>query len=107
MGDSHGPEAFTHMARCAGVDKADFAYMGYSVRTSRWRYTEWAKWNGQKLKPDWSDVAGVAPNDSKASFEQFENKNVADDFPDVAKQLSQQLHDFVAKEGTTSIELVV
>jgi len=113
--DSHGPEAFTHMARCAGVDKADFAYMGYSIRTTRWRYTEWAKWNGQELKPNWSDLAGVElydhaddpPHDSKVSFEQFENKNVADDFSDVVKQLSKQLHDFVANEGTDLIEMVV
>jgi len=52
------------------------------------------------------DHAEDPPHDSKTSFEQFENKNVADDFPDVVKQLSKQLHEFVAK-GTNSMELIV
>jgi hypothetical protein len=25
----------------------------YSMRTTRWRYTEWALWNGTTLKPEW------------------------------------------------------
>lgn len=102
-----GEMAFDHMARCTSVDKMDFAYMGYSMRTSRWRYTEWAKWDGAKLKPDWSDLAGNelydhkgdAPEDSKNSFELFENRNVADENPDVVAELSKQLRDFVASQA--------
>merc|ERR1712048_899808 len=109
------PEAFTHMARCAHVEKTDFAYMGYSVRTSRWRYTEWAKWDGTTLKPDWSNLAGVElydhaedpPENSKVSFEQFENENVAEKFPEVVQQLSEALHTFVAEEGTSSMPTLV
>jgi arylsulfatase A-like enzyme len=112
--DSNSSTAFTHMARCAGVERTDFAYMGYSVRTSQWRYTEWAKWNGKTLAPDWDKLAGVElydhaadpPHDSKISFEQFENKNVVDDYPDVVKKLSKQLHEFVAK-GTNSMEMII
>jgi arylsulfatase A-like enzyme len=33
--NKHTSESFTHMARCTSVDKTDFAYMGYSVRTNR------------------------------------------------------------------------
>jgi len=112
--DSQTSDAFTHMERCTHVDKADFAYMGYSLRTSRWRYTEWAKWDGVNLKPVWSDLAGVElydheddpPHNSKISFEQFENKNVAEDFPDVVNELSQQLHTFVAQQNTSALMVV-
>merc|ERR1711998_258739 len=51
--------AFPDMARCSQVDKQDFAYMGYSVRTDSWRYTEWAKWDGSSLEAVWSKSAGV------------------------------------------------
>lgn len=112
---SRSSEAFTHMARCAHVDMTDFAYMGYSIRTSRWRYTEWARWNGTTMTPDWSDLAGIElydhtddpPHDSKVSFEQFENKNVADLFPDDVKELSKQVHEFVAGEALGSFSVVV
>jgi hypothetical protein len=41
------------------------------------------------------------------SFEQFENRNVADEFPDVVKQISEQLHEFVAQEGANSFVTIV
>lgn len=34
--------------------------MGYSIRTDRWRYIEWAEWNGKNLSPKW---ASSVPND--------------------------------------------
>ena len=40
--------------RCAFVSKRDFKYMGYSLRTPTWRYTEYAAWDGQKLCPMWN-----------------------------------------------------
>jgi len=112
---AHDSSSFPDMARCTSVDKADIAYMGYSIRTSRWRYTEWARWNGAKLKPDWSDIAGIelydhnhdAYENSKNSYEQFENVNVADNNPDVVADLSKQLHDFVASQLSESLPLMV
>merc|ERR1711862_852978 len=111
----HNPSAFPDMARCTAVDKSDIAYMGYTMRTSRWRYTEWARWNGAKLKPDWSDIAGVElydhedylPEDSKRSYEQFENVNVVDSHQDVASTLSKQLHEFVASQLSGDIPLII
>lgn len=107
--------AFYKMVRCTAVEKEDIAYMGYSIRTAQWRYTEWAKWNGNKLKPDWSKLAGVelydhtndTPEDSKTSFEQFENKNVADAHADIVSKLSKQLHAFVDGEVPSATEVVV
>ena len=40
--------------RCAFVSKRDFKYMGYSLRTPTWRYTEYAAWDGEKLCPMWN-----------------------------------------------------
>jgi hypothetical protein len=56
---SHNPSAFTNMARCSGVSKLTFAYMGYSIRTREYRYTEWAAWDGARLAPLWNQSAGV------------------------------------------------
>ena len=72
-------------ARCAGVDKRLFAFMGFSIRTADFRYTEWAAWDGAALKPLWNVSAGVElydhtadpPQSAKDSFERFENLNVA------------------------------
>ena len=41
-------------------------YMGYSIRTSSWRYTEWAAWDGALLKPRWNVSAGVELYDHAA-----------------------------------------
>ena len=96
--------AFSQMARCFGgkggvgdnytswsqpdactlamPDKIEF--MGYSVRTADWRYTEWVEWNGNELRPNWAKlnatelythtpVAGHDVND----FDHWENVNLA------------------------------
>jgi hypothetical protein len=32
-----------------------FVYMGYTLRSAEWRYSEWRVWNGTSLKvDDWS-----------------------------------------------------
>ena len=41
---------------CAGVQRENFDYMGYSMRTDDYRYTEW---NGTELKPEWDKRVGV------------------------------------------------
>ena len=100
---AHDPSAYDHMARCSDVDKGAFAFMGFSLRTKDYRYTEWAGWDGKRLAPMWNVSAGVElydhrldpPNSSKASFEQFENENAlhaAD--PALVAALSKQLRAF-------------
>jgi hypothetical protein len=42
---------------CLDVERTDFTWMGYTMRTERWRYTEWVKWNGTALAPIWGDDA--------------------------------------------------
>ena len=58
--------AFTQYPRCDGgldtiahrtclyLNNTVFQHMGYSVRTSVFRYTEWRKWLGDKLAADWT-----------------------------------------------------
>ena len=36
---------------CIEVPAAKFGWMGYSLRTDRWRYTAWFPWNGTALAP--------------------------------------------------------
>merc|ERR1712176_511442 len=79
---------------------------GYSMRTSTWRYTERVAWDGNRLRPIWNQSAGVelydhtgdSPSDSKTSFEQFENENVADMHPQKVRELSAELHRFFDSE---------
>ena len=35
------------------VDRTQFDVMGFSLRTARWRYTEWVHWDGAALRPRW------------------------------------------------------
>jgi len=93
--------------RCASVKKEEFAYMGYSMRTTRWRYTEWAVWNGTSLRPEWSaqidqadslvelyDHHGDVGNNGPPMWDDFENVNVAQQNLDLIASLSAQLRAF-------------
>ena len=46
----------TRMMTCEFVSRDRMDYMGYSVRTTEWRYSEWAEWDGAALKPRWASV---------------------------------------------------
>ena len=56
--------------------------MGYSVRTSDWRYTVWLMWNGKLLVGDFDRIVAEElykhQNDDGTNFDQFENVNVVD-----------------------------
>jgi len=55
---SHFPFAPLDRVDCQDVPRELFSLMGYSVRTADWRYTEWRKWNGERLIAEW----GLPPN---------------------------------------------
>ena len=38
---------------CLNVERSSFTWMGYTMRTDRYRYTEWVRWNGTSLTPIW------------------------------------------------------
>lgn len=83
---------------CVRVERGRFFAMGASIRTERWRYTEWAKWDGAQLQPDWSDLLGVElydhlGDDGRNFDAAFEVKNLAEDasLAPVRAALSSQL----------------
>ena len=76
-------------------DRSMFSHMGYSIRTRTWRFTEWYRWNGASLTPDWSDIVGTElyshAGDDGSDFDAFENVNQHEDFPQVADDLRDAL----------------
>jgi hypothetical protein len=38
---------------CLDVERTSFTWMGYTMRTDRYRYTEYVVWNGTTLSPVW------------------------------------------------------
>lgn len=69
-------------------------YMGYTMRTDKYRYTEWVGFSGPpNYKPDWSNVQGIELYDHQADPE--ENHNVAHHHENVqiTQDLSKMLHD--------------
>ena len=84
---------FNASTRCTSVPKTNFKYMGYSMRTAGWRYTEWAEWDGKTLSPQWTsnlfkrgalvelydhrDDSLAAGAVGQKTWDDFENENVA------------------------------
>eukprot|EP01006_Ploeotia_vitrea_P004687 TRINITY_DN115191_c0_g1_i1.p1 TRINITY_DN115191_c0_g1~~TRINITY_DN115191_c0_g1_i1.p1 ORF type:complete len:546 (+),score=36.72 TRINITY_DN115191_c0_g1_i1:136-1638(+) len=83
---------------CEFVPRENITFMGYTVRTAEWRYTEWARWNGEKLLVDWRKVVGQElyshKGDDGTDFNAWENVNVATDHPEVVKHLSKKLREY-------------
>ena len=68
-------------------------YMGYTMRTPRYRYTEWVQFSGApRYEIKWNKKAGVELYDHDNDPE--ENVNLSQDkaYKLIAQKLSQQLH---------------
>ncbi len=68
-------------------------FMGYSMRTDQFRYTEWVKFRGAPhYRPNWNKLIGVELYDHANDPE--ENKNQADnpEYKDTVAELSKLLH---------------
>ena len=66
--------------------------MGYTMKTDKYRYTEWAKFNqAPTYKPDWNTIYGVELYDH--TVDPDENNNVASvsTYADIKQQLRSQL----------------
>lgn len=84
---------------CLEVERTDFTWMGYTMRTDRWRYTEWVRWNGTDFTPIWSQLKAVELYDhfgdvtAWTDADKYENVNVVTTTEkSVVKALSVQLH---------------
>ncbi|KAH3769616.1 iduronate 2-sulfatase-like [Dreissena polymorpha] len=66
--------------------------MGYSLRSDRYRYTEWVAFSYRTHKPDWTRNYGTELYDHQTDPD--ENYNMASDqaFADLARSLSTRLH---------------
>ena len=84
---------------CCTVERSAFFSLGVSLRTDAWRYTEWPRWNGSALEPQWdAPLVGAElynhTGDDGTSFDgAFEAVNLAGDpaYAAVRAQLSAQL----------------
>jgi len=85
---------------CEYVDRSSIPWMGFTMRTEDWRLTEWAKWDGESLSPDWTASVGVELYDHRNldqnSFDASENVNVAAQNLAIVEKLRAQLHQRVA-----------
>ncbi|ELU09360.1 hypothetical protein CAPTEDRAFT_171703 [Capitella teleta] len=63
--------------------------MGYTMRTDRFRYTEWVKF--RDYKPEWQKLFGVELYDHKIDPEENNNVAAAAAYAPATKQLSAQL----------------
>jgi len=84
---------------CLDVERTDFTWMGYTMRTPRYRYTEWVRWNGTTLSPEWSQLRARELYDHIKDVghwtdaDKFENVNLAPSAdPQLIATLSGQLH---------------
>ena len=93
---------------CCLTPRADFDWMGYTMRLADWRYTLWCKWNGVALTADWANGCGPVElydhtNDSKTVLfdpDNEENANVAGrpEYAAIQARLDRRLRDAFARE---------
>lgn len=85
---------------CLTVERTDFTWMGYSMRTDRYRYTEWVEWNGTSGTPLWHALAAAELYDhlgddgAWTNPDAFENVNLVHTAEaSLVTALSAQLHE--------------
>lgn len=72
-------------------DLKDIKYMGYSIRTFRFRYTEWLGFNHSSYKPIFSNVVHRELYDHEFDPDELDNKVKSGDYLNVAKELSKKI----------------
>lgn len=72
----------------------DIKIMGYSVRTARFRYTEWVEFNHTTFEPNWENIYGKEFYDH--SFDIGENLNLENrkELKDIQEYLSAKLKEY-------------
>ena len=71
--------------------------MGYAIRTKRWRYVEWVKFDKKSVKPIWNELLGTELYDHTEEDiveNVAESVNVVSDPKNkkIVEQLSKRLH---------------
>ncbi|EDQ87110.1 uncharacterized protein MONBRDRAFT_27633 [Monosiga brevicollis MX1] len=97
------------MSDCHWTYREGFDFMGYRMRTEEWALTQWVRWNGTSLRPNWNQTVGLELYDHRnntgmapSAFDDFENENLAYEpaLQPVLMQLLEQLHQEFAKWWT-------
>lgn len=80
--------AWNDTSSCVHTPRANFTFMGYSVRSDVWRCTFWMPWVGEQLAANFT--AGPAAvelyshaGDTMDDYDAYENENVAKANPQV------------------------
>lgn len=78
--------AFSQVARGTG-------FMGYSVMTSRYRYTEWVRFRHRPhYRPDWGSLHGLELYDHDLDPGENHNKAELTEYSEVRMELRERLH---------------
>ncbi|KAL4231270.1 hypothetical protein ACF0H5_008850 [Mactra antiquata] len=70
----------------------NISIMGYSMRTSKYRYTEWVNFNHTSFKMDWSKVHARELYDHNLDSEENNNLAGVKQYHDLVNSLSHKLH---------------
>eukprot|EP00041_Stephanoeca_diplocostata_P022338 m.531580 g.531580 ORF g.531580 m.531580 type:complete len:682 (-) comp22038_c0_seq1:179-2224(-) len=88
----------SEMSTCFAVPREQFDFVGYSVRTNEWRYTEWLHWNGTLLHGDFHRKVAAElydhTHDDGTDPDVSENKNLIGTAPAATVQT---LHDVLVQ----------
>lgn len=95
-----GPD-YVHDSCIHIVERTEFPFMGYSLRTDTWRYTEFVAWNQTTLTPEWDHVHSreiyFHGNDSATGWDRdddYEDINLLDSVsPSVLSELAAKLRE--------------
>jgi len=107
----------TSMCDCHFAPAKYIDFMGYSIRTTEWRYTEWVRWNKKPpyFGPLWDQVFAVELWDHRtdtgvgaSAKDDFENENLANMpiYAQVRAKLAKRLRVEVQKWQPTSPQYV-
>lgn len=111
---STDPSEFWKDNKCEFVERSKIPYMGFTLRTPEWRYTEWVEWNGTSLSPIWDRSVGTELYPHKADgtcdtsgkindcMDNWENSNALGKYSHIAANLSKTLHELYSTRFVTN-----
>lgn len=84
--------SFSQYPRSIVKDNMEVETMGYTMRTDRYRYTEWPQFKyAHEYKPDWNLLEGVELYDHKIDPEENVNRAFNEEYAKIRKELSKKL----------------
>ncbi len=91
---------------CLDVERTDFTWMGFAMRTQTYRFVQWVAWNGTAQAADWSAVRATElynHTDDAGAWtdpDRFENVNLAGTVdPAVVAGLAAELREAFREAG--------